>query len=252
MKQLLLLWSLVGGLCLSVSAQTIDRIDQVYLQGGNLLQGAVVDTLDGRLRLRVIGDSLIEVPLVLVQRVKQGRQGLLHTVKGRTVHAAGTYFSLQGSTLTAKSQYEWTDELRWALGLHFSMGHYVLPWLSVGGGIGVDAYEQELIVPVFAEARVYAPNLATAPYFSLQAGYGMTPLRMFDRDEFDQSHGGLMWYPSIGVRLASRRNMDVHLDAGYKFQKVTYHYDYPDDWWTTEEIERHVFKSFAVRLGFVF
>ncbi len=251
MKKLLLICSLVGGLVFGANAQTIDRIDQVYLQGSNLLQGTVVDTLDGQLRLRIVGDSLLEIPLGLVQRVKEGRHGLLHTLKGRTVHAAGTYFSVNAGTLSAKNYVDWLEDLRWAMSVQFSAGYYVKPWLSVGAGLGIDTYE-ELVTPVFLEAKVYTPGAATAPYFSLQTGYGIAVTRLFNKDEFDRSRGGFMWYPSVGIRLASRRNADFHLDFGYKFQKVVHHFDYPDDWWTTEEIERLWYRSFAVRLGCVF
>ena len=93
---------------------------------------------------------------------------------------------------------------------------------------------------------MYIPERATSPYLSFQAGRGIVVEKIFDRPEYDVSCGGWMWYPSVGVRLASRQQVDFHFDLGYKFQQVTEEYDYPNDWWTTSSLsETNNSKSFS-------
>lgn len=236
----------------SLSAQEEERIDHIYLRGGNFLQGTVVDSADqDHLYLKVDGDGLWMIPLNMVEKIKPGKRKVWRNPKGRSVQSDGFYFEVATQLLSAKSYFSWSDEVRTNVGLQFSSGYFVLPWVSVGAGIGIDTYEQ-LVVPVFGHARVYWPELATTPYFSFQAGHGIAVEKIFDRGEYDVSRGGWMWYPSLGIRLASRRNADIHLDMGYKFQRITEEFDYPDDWWTTNVKERLTYRSFAIRLGCTF
>lgn len=247
--------SVVVSFCLlswSISAQQEERIDHIYLHGGNFLQGTIVDTIDQEyLQLKIWGDSLMMVPLHLVKRIKPGNRKIWRNPKGRSVQSDGFYFEIAAQLLSAKSYFSWTDEVRTNVGLQFNGGYFLRPWLSVGAGIGVDHYQQ-LIVPVFGQVRAYWPGWSTSPYLSLQAGHGIAVEKLFDRPEFDVSRGGHFWYPSIGIRLASRRQADFHLDIGYKFQRVTEEFDYPDDWWTTNIRERLTYRSFAIRLGCTF
>lgn len=236
----------------SLAAQQEDHIDHIYLQGGNFLQGTIVDTVNqDYLQLKLGGDSLLLIPLSLVEKVKPGKKKVWRNPKGRSVQSDGFYFEIATQLLSAKSYFSWSDEVRTNVGLQFNGGYYVRPWLSVGAGMGVDRYEQ-LIVPVFGQVRAYWPGWGTAPYLSLQAGHGIAVEKLFDRPEFDVSRGGYFWYPSIGIRLASRRQADFHFDLGYKFQRVTEEFDYPDEWWTTNVKERLTYRSFAIRLGCTF
>jgi hypothetical protein len=236
----------------SLSAQQEERIDYIYLLGGNFLQGTVIDTVNQEyLQLQLGGDSLLMIPLSLVEKVKSGKKSVWRNPKGRSAQFDGFFVEIAGQVLSAKSYLSWSDELRTNLGLQINGGYFVRPWLSIGAGVGLDRYEQ-VIVPIFGQLRMYVPERATSPYLSFQAGRGLAVEKIFDRQEYDVSRGGWMWYPSVGIRLASRQQADFHFDLGYKFQQITEEYDYPNDWWTTNTRERFTYKSFALRLGCTF
>ena len=227
--------------------------DHVHLWGDNMLIGKVMDTIDNSLlRIDIGRDNFIAVPLSLIDRIDKGVEGRLYNNKGRFVKSKGFFFESAIATLAARPFGNFNDEeLRVNVSIQASLNYFVKPYLSVGGGISAELYN-ELMVPVFAQSRIFLPNKVLSPYFNLQIGYGIAAQKVFDREEFDESHGGFMWYPSIGVRLPTKRNTEVHFDMGYKIQHLTYKYDYPDDWWTLLEQERIRYKSFAIKLGLVF
>jgi hypothetical protein len=236
----------------SLSAQQEARLDHVFLLGGNFLQGMVVDTVnDEYLQLQLGGDSLLLIPLNLVEKVKTGKRSVWRSPIGHSAQSDGFFFELAGQVLSAESSSSWTDEWRTNISLQFNGGYFLRSWLSLGAGLSVDRYE-EVVVPIFTQLRLYVPERATAPYLGFQFGHGIAVEKLFNREEYDKSRGGWMWYPSVGIRLASRNQADFHFDLGYKFQQLTKEYDYPDDWWTTNVKESLTYKSFALRLGCTF
>ncbi|MCB0635687.1 MAG: hypothetical protein KDC54_03670 [Lewinella sp.] len=239
-------------LTLPVWAQQQERVDYIYLRGGNFLQGTILDTVNqNRLLLDLGAGDPLAIPLDQIDRIQRNRKFRLRNARGRTVQTEGLFFEVASQLLTAKIDDPWQEVTRTNVGLQFNAGYYVLPWVSTSLGVGIDHYE-ELVVPVFGQVRAYWPGWATAPYLQLQSGYGIAAAKVFDRDEYDESRGGWLWYPAVGVRLATRRQVAFHLDMGYKFQRVTHEYDYPDDWWTTNLTDRLTYRSFVFRFACVF
>ncbi|RME95810.1 MAG: hypothetical protein D6772_12695, partial [Bacteroidetes bacterium] len=222
----------VCGLCLgsiSLGAQSTTRPWQLYLTDGNYLQVERIDTLsDGQLRVQSLNSTeAILLPASLVKRVKQSPRGSLLGPNGRTVQAEGWY--LEGGTmLLAAETAGFSEEVRSSLSFQFGAGCYYRPWLSLGAGIAIDWYD-EAVMPLFGQARAYLPQYSTTPYLQLQLGYGIPTQDLFERDEFERTYGGLFWHPAIGIRLATKRRLDYHLDIGYRFQKIRHEFNAPDD-----------------------
>jgi hypothetical protein len=239
-------------LTLPLAAQEQERVDYVYLRGGNFLQGTILDTADQNRLLLDLGEGdPLAIPLDQIERIQRNRKSRLRNARGRTVQTEGLFFEVGAQLLSGKIADPWYEDTRTNVGIQFNAGYYVLPWLSTGIGVGMDTYA-ELVVPVFGQVRAYWPGLATAPYLQLQGGYGIAAEKVFDRQEFDESRGGWLWYPALGVRLATRRQVAFHVDMGYKFQRLTNEFDYPEDWWTTNVTDRVTYKSFVFRFACVF
>lgn len=217
-----------------------------------MIRARVMDTLQNDYLVLDLGqDSSLHIPLSLVEKVSKGQQGSIYNDKGRSALATGITYEMSLSTLSAKSFSEFDRNVRVYPSLQFSANYHLLPYLTLGAGTALEYYD-EWMLPVFFQARIYEPRKVTAPYFNFQLGYGIATQRLFNREEFDKSRGGLMWYPSIGLRLANRRHTSFVMDIGYKFQHFHYEYDYPDDWWTTLEKEHIVYRSLAIRFGILF
>ena len=98
-----------------------------------------------------------------------------------------------------------------------------------------------------------------SPTYNLSIGYGIPAGGEEDLNNFDgfiviKRKGGLMVYPSIGLRFASRKNTTFSIDFGYKFQHLIKHREYDIDWWWDGNtyIDDIWYKSLAVRLGWEF
>lgn len=232
--------------------QELQSYDHVYAKGGSFFRGIILDTVDNALHIQLAKNgALVLLPMEAVKTVKKEKQGLLLLKDGLKVQGTGRYHSVSLHYMGAKSSIYYIGN-RGGLGIHYSSGHYLKPWLAVGAGLGLDVYP-ELIVPVFGEAKVFLNSIQPAPYFSMQAGYGFAAEHLFAREDFNDTRGGLMWYPSIGFRFASRRSAELHVDMGYKFQNFTFEQNFPDAVWGYQNITEKIrFQSFVIRATYLF
>jgi hypothetical protein len=252
---------MIRGLCtcfclllgLALAGQKQVFIDRITLPGGNLLEGSIIDTPDTAfVYLSLLGsDSTIRIPVGLIEKIEVDDQGKRMLVNGRTIPARGWYGGVSLSFLSGQSYDIYSETKREALSLDVEAGYYVRPWLAVGAGIATDYYD-EFVMPVYVQSRVFLTRWANSPFLRLQVGKGIAVERVFNRGEFDKSHAGWMWQPGLGVRLASRRNRNLAAEVGYKFQRFTVDYQYPDDWWTRREVEQITFKRVVLRIGLTF
>lgn len=242
---------LLLGLALAGQKQVF--IDRIFLPGGNLLEGAIIDTPDTAfVHLSLLGsDSTILIPVGLIEKIEVDDKGKRMLVNGNTIPARGWYGGVSLSFLSGHSYLSYGETKRQSLSLDMEAGYYVRPWLTVGAGVAFDYYD-EFIMPVYAQSKVLLTRWANTPFLRLQFGKGIAVERVFNREDFDKSYAGWMWQPTIGIRLASRRSQNLSAELGYKFQRFTTDYQYPNDWWTIREIERITYKRVVMRVGFTF
>jgi len=133
-------------------------------------------------------------------------------------------------------------------GLSASAGKRFSRLAAIGLGVGYDQYIRftgEQFVPVFLEFSSFLkPNNNTA-FINVAAGYSFT-WRNDDLFQLEAS-GGLMLYPSIGVKLGSEK-VQYTIDIGYKIQKASF--NYRDDWTpTTFRDQELTYRRLALRFG---
>jgi hypothetical protein len=228
-------------------------IDRISLPGGNLLEGTIIDTPDNDfVHLSLLGsDSTIRIPVGLIEKIEVDDKGKRMLVNGHTIPARGWYGGVSLSFLNGQSYDSFSETKRQTLSLDAEAGYYVRPWLTVGAGLAFDYYD-EFIMPVYVQSRVFLTRWANSPFLRLQVGKGIAVERVFNREDFDKSHAGWMWQPSLGFRFASRRSQNFSAEMGYKFQRHTTDYQYPDDWWVIREVERITYKRVVMRVGLTF
>jgi hypothetical protein len=238
---------------------------RVLLRGGSVIQGTVLDTGDPNyMHIRLPdSDSTLLIPAAVVQRIIEPK-GERVLREGYDVPDQGWYKGTAISFMAGLSYFEAGDtRMRESISAQAEVGYYFRNWCSVGVGVGADHYD-EWLVPVFAHVRLLMPNRPNAAYLSLQGGRSIAAERVFVRSPGDLSRGRWMWHPSVGVRLATRRRMAVHIDAGYKFQYFRLEQTFDNQsfdpgwgswwWWgvPTRVREDRLYKSFVLRLGATF
>lgn len=102
--------------------------------------------------------------------------------------------------------------------------------MAVGLGIGLDAYGDWKVFPMFASASFdFARIKNNALFVQMNGGYGRANYTAERRDGGPaiENGGGKMLNPMLGYRIKADR-FRIYIAMGYKFQrnKYTYHYDY--------------------------
>ena len=133
-------------------------------------------------------------------------------------------------------------------GISASAGHRFNRYFSIGGGVGYDKYiwnSGEEFFPVFVEFTGYLVPKLTTLFYNIQGGYSFAQ-GPEDRYLLSDAEGGLMFYPSIGVRFGPDA-LKITFDAGYKFQEAELTYNQP--WGQDFSEQTLTYKRLVLRLG---
>jgi len=93
---------------------------------------------------------------------------------------------------------------------------------EVGGTVGLDAYPDITLVPLAFGWRGVIPAGNVSPFLAMDVGYAFDWLEK--ETEISWYSGGLMFNPSIGVRIRSKKTDRFLLAVGYKRQQYS-HYE---------------------------
>lgn len=214
----------------------------ILLKDGSFLKGTVLEeSTEGQLRIVLKSGHEIEVPYILVEKIRDNLDKEIMFSNGSSIKTKGFYQILQFGLLPGFSD-ETEDQLLWGLTGRYSAGYRFHPLLAVGAGMGLDYYDQ-FMIPAFVEARGYLLKKAVSPYYSLSGGYSF-PFQF--RQGWIEKTGGLMVNPSIGLRIATEKSV-FHIDIGYQLQKVTLK---SNNWQITTD--RITYRRWGLRIGWEF
>ena len=229
----------------------------IQLTDGSILKGKITkrDHENNLIYIQLNSGAEVSVPASTIVQFKE-RKGQFHQLpNGKAVKKGGFYLIPQMYTLTArrsKTREGDSDDIRHAVGLTVTAGHQFKNFLAVGGGIGVDLYE-EALMPLFLDIRGNLGKGNLTPYYAVDVGFGF-PLGKWlsDGDEWapaQQLKGGKFIYPAIGLKFATRSAMAFQMDIGYNFQQNERDLSL---WWGNEAVEKIWYKSLAIRMGVAF
>lgn len=214
----------------------------ILLKDGSFLKGTVLEeSTEGQLRIALKSGHEIEIPYLLVEKIRDNLAEEIMFSNGSSIKTKGFYQVVQFGLLPGFSD-ETEEQLLWGLTGRYSAGYRFHPLLAVGGGMGLDYYNQ-FMIPAFVEARGYLFEKAVSPYYSLSGGYSF-PLQF--RQGWIERKGGLMVNPSIGLRIARKKSV-FNIGVGYQLQKVTLH---SNNWQITTD--RITYRRWALHVGWEF
>ncbi len=223
----------------------------IQLTKGGILRGDLISIVPGveSKLVNIYGDTII-VPERYIKRIGYVDKGNLdrHPLnKPNLFRERGFYhtvaLALNMNTVSAES-----GGLV-GYGGSTSFGYQQSRWLGVGIGVAADFYHprnNEMVFPIFAEARGYFLDQPVTPYYSMRVGYGHV-FRNEDVGVID-GKGGFFWSPAIGWRLSGRRGMNTTLAIGLKFQKATFE----TLEWSERALTELTYRRLQVRFGLLF
>ena len=231
-----------------------DKLDLpfvVQFKDGSVVKGKIISFLQGGdLHMLVAGEEVVfPADEILKLRQNSSRANLRKALKrGKYPYAfkeKGIYHA-SAFMVNIGSMY---DDNAWGFGLQHASGYQFNRWIGVGAGVGLDAYainNENPILSFFADARGYFKATRVTPFYSVQVGYG----KMLDKQIRDVQ-GGLMVYPSLGVRLSGLDGANFFVDLGYKYQKSKREYE-NSWWWQSYEIWDYKYHRYVLRFGLTF
>lgn len=242
--QRFIIFLLFFSICFTLSAQERVSYDLLYLKDGGFLKGHVVEESTTLLQWKLTNGDIIPIAMTHVERIEKSKKSRLVYSNGKTISESGAYHVLLTGVLLADGA-EFEGIRTGANVVHFIKGIKFNQFLSVGLGAGFDSYDHEF-VPVYLDVRGDILNRAITPYYAINAGYAYS-FAMDNQGFNNQKYkGGVMIHPAIGVRFASKRNVNFLLEAGYKFQKGEIEYE------NRNYTDRITYKRLALRGGIIF
>jgi len=215
----------------------------VVLKGGTTIEGEIVSWNYGDdLILKTKWNPSMVIPADRIKKVTE-KSAVASIFKNYNYKETGLYYAAQISLIAANNG----DRANNTNGISYSIsaGKKFSRLLSVGAGIGYDNYiwdTSENFIPIFAEVSGYFQPTNVSLFYNLKMG-GSVGIKNQDVG-LNQSKGGLIVYPSLGLRFGQEK-IKCTLDIGYKFQKANL--TYVDSWKTSEQSV--TYKRLVIRFG---
>ncbi len=190
--------------------------DLITLKNGSVLRGHIISqSTDEGLLLRTLDGQEISFSGDQIERIER-RSAIYRRFSpkyewGRKPNLTlppGPYWGLAFSLGAS------TDGASPALDFHLSYRWH--SWLQGGMGVGLHSYAGGLIVPVFGQLSGSLTRWRVAPFYQLQAGYGLPT--SFSSWRVLEFRGGLMVHPALGIRWKTTRGRHLVLSLGYRGQ----------------------------------
>lgn len=215
----------------------------VVLKNQSQVKGYINDWVIGEyIDLRTSWAANFVISSDLIKTVKQLN---IEGMKPYNFKEIGYYATVKGQYITGNNG----DRANGSggYGVSLSVGKKYSRWAAVGFGVGFDKYIKgagENLFPIFAEFTSYLQEKNNSLFFSLQTGYSLA----FKSDRYNilEARGGLMAYPSLGLRLGDSQTKYT-IDLGYKFQRASF--TYQDFWGDSRSEQRISYKRLTLRLG---
>ncbi|NND06502.1 MAG: hypothetical protein HKN87_08980 [Saprospiraceae bacterium] len=222
----------------------------VELKRGIVLRGQFTEVKPGVVyALKTLHGDTVRIPHRLLRSVKYS--GQMETAVPKFERAYS--FREQGLYMTTAFGLLFSSSVSTGgltgIELSASVGHQLNRLLGVGFGTGLDFYHprgEEVVLPLFVEARGYFLENKVTPYYAIRAGYGIA----LKNEAFGivGARGGWMLNPVLGWRLGGRSGANVTIDVGMKFQKAELDFARRNE-------ESHVqllYKRLNARIGILF
>ena len=226
-----------------VMAQT-NRQDAVYLRNGSIIRGKVLENVVGKYtRIETVGRNVLVIQEGDVERVVMDEP---IPQKARTDPKPYGYSALADLGLMGG--------VKNTMSLMLINGYQFKNRLGVGGGFGVEKFDQQ-VIPVFADVRYNFLKGGITPFIYLQAGYSY-PLGKSPTGNTNEVKGCALINPGVGLRLNFTTHNALIFSLGWRYQEMrshyTYYYYYGGPTYDNGYDRTDFYRRIAVRVGFVF
>ncbi|MDT8393237.1 MAG: hypothetical protein RQ761_05310 [Bacteroidales bacterium] len=230
--------------------------DVVYLKNGSVVRGMIVEQIPNQtLKIKTVNRNIFVYSFDEIEKITR------EEVPAEAVVEDFSRSWPEEKPFIKKKGFESTVDiglggiLDWggpALSLNMVVGYRFFPQFFLGGGTGLEFYENRSMLPIFFNVRTDFVEARVTPFFAANAGYAFGWLNYEDGSDW----GGVFIEPSIGIRFNFSSSFGLNLSTGLKFQKVLnsndiYPLNYPPgDYY--EHTYSETYRLFLFKVGFSF
>jgi hypothetical protein len=228
--------------CLQANAQRILQ-DVLYLKNGSILRGKLLEVNADTIKIEITGGNIFVYPASEAKGITREKPRI-------TYKQTGFRFTLENGLLigrTPKGNSFGANQRTTSYTLQMVSSLQLRPELAIGAGVGIDAYNNYVISPVYLRLHGTLFNKLISPLYMLDTGYGFYS-HVFN--ESNDGEGGLMINPAIGLSIRTGRSSSFIINVGYRQQHVRRinSFGVPGE----GLIEKSTFKRISIRAGFIF
>lgn len=189
-------------------------VEVVYLKNGTVIRGLIIEFIpDQSIKIKTNDGNIFFHRIEEIEKITREPYNLEKiTINNKQIKQSGftNYIGVHLGMINENSE-------NFMFGLHNVSSYLFNPYFSVGVGIGIEQYIEEVYFPLFLDIHTYFSHSIVSPFFSINLG------RQIGSRNYK---GGLMINPSFGVKAYFNAKMAIDLSLGYRFQGYEYENEY--------------------------
>jgi len=138
-----------------------------------------------------------------------------------------------------------------SFGIQTVNGYQFNPYLSMGVGIGMKAYSELFLVPLFLDFHATFINAKVSPFIAAEIGNSFTRHQIFGINTSYEDEGGFMGSVVAGVKFFPINQMALNFGIGYNYQELRVQNDDMIYSYSPVYSDKSL-NQFTVRAGFTF
>lgn len=230
-------------------AQKSTYPDRIKLINGSLLKGTIIEDKVGEyVEIMIIGEKIVKFEYDEIWWIKDG--GYLHS--GYQIKKPGYFIRTEiGIVIDKVEQPPWTNAGSYNneyFTFHIINGFRIKPSFQPGIGVGIDNYPNITVFPIYLSLKGDLIAGKVTPFYQVDIGSGFARDRKNDFRSYDRVKAGIMFHPSVGLKLNTYKKVSYFIAMGYKLQKAKLENIQFDIFTSTER----TFQNLTVRVGLEF
>lgn len=195
MKRIIIVFALIIGLFLSVSANELQEV--LYLKNGSIIKGTIIEQVpEETVKIQTYDGSLFVYPMSDVLKITKEKNNRVEDVNDKKIKS--------GPKLIADFGGVFLDDYG-RIEVSATYGYQFNSYLYLGGGLGLGyEFTNDLVLPLFVELRYTPLKKKITPYIDVK--YGV-----------DAISGYSFFTPMIGCRVGMSENKGLNLGVGFEF-----------------------------------
>ena len=211
----------------------------IYLSNGSIIRGTIMEQVPNKsIKIQTTDGNIVTCQMDDIEKIVEEAANFFYISRNnfpvfdlgyKGIIDIGYYFGI-GANQADRINFNIINGIKF--NQFFSFG--------IGTGLHYYTFDDQFLIPIFADFRVNFINRAISPYFSFDVGYSFNVSNDFIGE-------GILINPALGVRFKISERNEFHVGVGYQMQSRECFYEYLHSYSSQINME-----SIALKVGFSF